>query len=118
MRISDWSSDVCSSDLNFGVDWAVRDDAFFYVTTRRGYRAGALNTPRLAPVLAPFQSFGPQKVTDYEAGAKLQWRTGGWYGRLNIAAFTAKFTDIQLRSEEHTSELKSLMRTSYAVFCL
>src|SRR3546814_8725186 len=118
---------------NFGVDWAVSDDAFFYVTTRRGYRAGALNTPRLAPVLAPFQSFGPQKVTDYEAGAKLQWRTGGWYGRLNIAAFTAKFTDIQLqatgitaasglpgvdstnaRSEEHTSELQSLMRTSYA----
>src|SRR3546814_15604565 len=41
---------------NFGVDWAVSDDAFFYVTTRRGYRAGALNTPRLAPVLAPFQS--------------------------------------------------------------
>src|SRR3546814_4016751 len=33
---------------NFGVDWAVSDDAFFYVTTRRGYRAGALNTPRLA----------------------------------------------------------------------
>src|SRR3546814_223018 len=83
---------------NFGVDWAVSDDAFFYVTTRRGYRAGALNTPRLAPVLAPFQSFGPQKVTDYEAGAKLQWRTGGWYGRLNIAAFTAKFTDIQLQA--------------------
>src|SRR3546814_14077999 len=39
---------------NFGVDWAVSDDAFFYVTTRRGYRAGALNTPRLTPVLAPF----------------------------------------------------------------
>src|SRR3546814_3831827 len=56
---------------NFGVDWAVSDDAFFYVTTRRGYRAGALNTPRLAPVLAPFQ-----------------------------------------RSEEHTSELQSLIRIS------
>src|SRR3546814_20665915 len=124
MRISDWSSDVCSSDLgecradggsafgpgsffgstkskaptyNFGVDWAVSDDAFFYVTTRRGYRAGELNTPRLAQVPATFQSFGPQKVTDYAAGAKLPWRTGGWYGRFNIAAFTAQFIDLHLQ---------------------
>src|SRR3546814_20744660 len=69
------------------------DTRFPYTTLFR-----SLNTPRLAPVLAPFQSVGPQKVTDYEAGAKLQWRTGGWYGRLNIAAFTAKFTDIQLQA--------------------
>src|SRR3546814_2681022 len=37
-------------------------------------------------------------TTRFRSGAKLQWRTGGWYGRLNIAAFTAKFTDIQLQA--------------------
>src|SRR3546814_188306 len=34
------------------------------------------------------------------------------------AAFDVKFFNAELRSEEHTSELQSLMRISYAVFCL
>lgn len=79
-----------------GLDYALNRDVFLYLTTRRGYRAGGLNTPLLGASLAPFQSFGPQKVTDYEIGAKLQWRRGGWNGRFNIAAFTAKFTGVQL----------------------
>src|SRR3546814_8083269 len=104
MRISDWSSDVCSSDL---------DKIFTYVTVRRGYRAGGINTPGFSAVLAPFQYFGPQKVNDVEIGAKTQWSVGNVRGRFNIAAFRGVF-----RSEEHTSELQSLMRLSYAVFCL
>src|SRR3546814_3920178 len=45
----------------------------------------------------------------------------GWVGGLTLlmAGFTALTqTDIKKRSEEHTSELQSLMRISYAVFCL
>src|SRR3546814_3402670 len=86
MRISDWSSDVCSSDL---------------------------------------------------IGAKTDWAIGTVRGRLNLAAFLSKYKDaLQFfnivgtgiyqsapdaptnRSEEHASELQSLMRISYAVFCL
>src|SRR3546814_8597714 len=98
MRISDWSSDVCSSDLVAGAsilitrgkDGAVR--AFHNVCTHRGTRLVA-------------ESSG------------------------NRSAFTCRYhawtfnNDGQLRSapdrsEEHTSELQSLMRISYAVFCL
>src|SRR3546814_5463255 len=39
------------------------------------------------------------------------------FGRLAIAPSTSTFLVIGLRSEEHTSELQSLMRISYAVFC-
>src|SRR3546814_5272392 len=78
MRISDWSSDVCSSDLlaslsNNGTQ------------TGSGTRAAAL-------IAARPRSIGRM------AGAKRAKGTG--------------------RSEEHTSELQSLMRISYAVFCL
>src|SRR3546814_10248638 len=41
--------------------------------------------------------------------------TGTWFSRDAFAAFVARVPD---RSEEHTSELQSLMRISYAVFCL
>src|SRR3546814_10471030 len=96
MRISDWSSDVCSSDL----------------LTLGGarYHAGYYESSRLVP---------------YPPG----------FGRTAIAQKTAeisRFLDVlgrprkykwcpeeELnRSEEHTSELQSLMRISYAVFCL
>src|SRR3546814_14757282 len=86
MRISDWSSDVCSSDL---------DKIFTYVTVRRGYRAGGINTPGFSAVLAPFQYFGPQKVNDVEIGAKTQWSVGNVRGRFNIAAFRGVFSSLQ-----------------------
>lgn len=81
-----------------GLDYAVTDDVFFYFTTRKGYRAGGLNSPALATVLADFQTFAPQKITDYEVGAHVKWRAGDVRGRLNVAAFTGKFTDIQLQA--------------------
>src|SRR3546814_6282192 len=77
-----------------GLDYQLSGDVFLYGVTRRGYRAGGINTPNLGGTLVPYQTFGPQTVTDYEIGLKAD------------------------RSEEHTSELQSLMRISYAVFCL
>src|SRR3546814_182315 len=129
------------------------DKIFTYVTVRRGYRAGGINTPGFSAVLAPFQYFGPQKVNDVEIGAKTQWSVGNVRGRFNIAAFRGVFSSLQRqiagippnidgdndpstdpantslvinggkarvqgRSEKHTYELQSLMRTSYADFCL
>jgi iron complex outermembrane recepter protein len=81
-----------------GLDYTLSDDIFLYFTTRRGYRAGGLNTPTLAPALAPFQTFKPVTVTDYEIGAHTKWRAGDWQGRFNIAAFLANFNSLQLQA--------------------
>src|SRR3546814_1461316 len=87
MRISDWSSDVCSSDLQ------ARDVVARLIY---GFRISVVFGLVLAACSA---------VIGVAAGA-VQGYFGGW-------------TDLLFqRSEEHTSELQSLMRISYAVFCL
>src|SRR3546814_4581065 len=95
MRISDWSSDVCSSDL---VARACR-------TGLRGRRGGCLLV-----AARWIRAAGPpsEACDEHKRG---QTREPG--GRFPL------FHDVPLhRSEEHTSELQSLMRISYAVFCL
>src|SRR3546814_9502769 len=93
MRISDWSSDVCSSDL------AGVDDA----TTTQSAPA------RTAPKFSALQhGDSPRK--------RGQRARHGHHG-IHISS-DASFLHKLLRSEEHTSELQSLMRISYAVFCL
>src|SRR3546814_10748793 len=47
-----------------------------------------------------------------------QFRPPGWFARLHGSTSTARKSLTLVRSEEHTSELQSLMRNSYAVFCL
>src|SRR3546814_10100366 len=97
MRISDWSSDVCSSDLSLLLAGLLAGWALY--TLRRSPHGAALKAVAADP--APRWS-------------RVQWiallLTGGvfmlWSGQYLA------------RSEEHTSELQSLMRISYAVFCL
>src|SRR3546814_2641135 len=103
MRISDWSSDVCSSDLLAGG----RQVEFVRLPLFRLFqKLVASSRPGLGRRLHQFlrcrcfrggQGFGWQAL----ALRRRQWR----------AAAAG-------RSEEHTSELQSLMRISYAVFCL
>src|SRR3546814_5618632 len=101
MRISDWSSDVCSSDL-------IDDAGAGGVADQIGdlLRRPGLGADRIADVGAiepgDDQSVvrNPELIEDVGAGM----RVGGRGQRE--------------RSEEHTSELQSLMRISYAVFCL
>src|SRR3546814_6451323 len=104
MRISDWSSDVCSSDLITEVAETLRragcrvmflDGSF--VTDKElpedfdgCWDAHGVNAIALDPVLLDFE----------DSRARQKEKFGGE------------------RSEEHTSELQSLMRISYAVFCL
>src|SRR3546814_7705615 len=84
MRISDWSSDVCSSDL---LAWR----------TRHGW------SPRSnARLLSALRAFFGHRVRQGQRKDDP----------------TALLEPPKLRSEEHTSELQSLMRISYAVFCL
>src|SRR3546814_2149077 len=117
MRISDWSSDVCSSDLRakgYGrtaVPTDIEQDP-----SRRGFHEPGSRRPAVierAPrpwrQCRPFREvqhlFGPLDV-DLEPGD-----VGA------ILRVSRREPDAE-RSEEHTSELQSLMRTSYAVFCL
>src|SRR3546814_2998375 len=103
MRISDWSSDVCSSDLFCTL---IPDPA-------RGGE-GVLHGGR-EPVLRP------HAVVDGNhrpAGPVGQMPTDAVMG-VDVADHPAAAMEIdEDRSEEHTSELQSLMRISYAVFCL
>src|SRR3546814_964694 len=90
MRISDWSSDVCSSDLD--------DAAAFRL------RCEGIGHEKFVRFLLPVDDGEGQGVAEgrHEIGCR--------------GEFGIEFR--QVRSEEHTSELQSLMRISYAVFCL
>src|SRR3546814_4396311 len=104
MRISDWSSDVCSSDLLDLSDRPGRPSEHRELPAAAGGLATA-GAARLSDLL-PIQSRC--------AGRLL---SGTWHRRCEPEAGDDGRRD-RGRSEEHTSELQSLMRISYAVFCL
>src|SRR3546814_3983660 len=106
MRISDWSSDVCSSDLQWRVNRVVRR-----ISRRRDRNHGQL-VARLDQMDAgPCGKAGARR---WGAHSRRQSRLPGDRGRTRTLCEDA----VAPRSEEHTSELQSLMRISYAVFCL
>jgi iron complex outermembrane receptor protein len=89
----------------FGIDWKVNDDLFFYFTTRRGYRAGAVNTPGF-PANSPlgsYQTYGSQIVTDYEIGTHVRFKAGAMKGLFNLAAYRGDYTNLQLEAAGVTS---------------
>src|SRR3546814_10790308 len=102
MRISDWSSDVCSSDLSHATLGRKRQ------TGRLTHDLGIQKGRRAHREDHPVKTFGVYMCTEFSALGSTQKRRG--YPPLDKA--------LQQRSEEHTSELQSLMRISYAVFCL
>src|SRR3546814_6254073 len=125
MRISDWSSDVCSSDLvqkllqACGGQPAVlqRD-----VEHRPALLVGALGDGRGFFVADDRVERGDQDRVAVERGshvvaAHLHPGDGGVGEQARDVGQHAYRVE-QVRSEEHTSELQSLMRISYAVFCL
>src|SRR3546814_4028414 len=131
MRISDWSSDVCSSDLRklveidravaaavgciAAVEGRVREEgakpaqrdfrrvALFAVRRRAGDRLDRLTDRQRGKVA---DVVGRQRVDDRGFLA------------LGVDRILDRLANPGDRSEEHTSELQSLMRISYAVFCL
>ncbi len=79
-----------------GLDWQASHDVFLYVVTRRGYRAGGINSPTLAGRLTPFQSFAPETVTDVEAGIRSDFRAGDVGIRLNASPFIGWYSQVQV----------------------
>src|SRR3546814_9723589 len=110
MRISDWSSDVCSSDLLSQI--AVRQIAAEHRRDIDECGIGAVDQVRLGVGKQPVL----RQVEDQQRPHAVIGKTLPHLGEeehvkaLGVAG--------ELRSEEHTSELQSLMRISYAVFCL
>src|SRR3546814_9990310 len=105
MRISDWSSDVCSSDLQVLVHTAGPE-------VGRVHARSADPLVELHQLLALFEA--PQQRRH---GADVE-REGGDVQQVVEDAADLGEEHADVRSEEHTSELQSLMRSSYAVFCL
>src|SRR3546814_7652853 len=91
MRISDWSSDVCSSDLGGTHVRALGDIALFKIVGESAVSSGVRRIEALTGEAARMWLIGSDEALKAAAAA---------------------------RSEEHTSELQSLMRSSYADFCL
>src|SRR3546814_6127576 len=102
MRISDWSSDVCSSDLAGCIDGHV-PGVGIRLDGARCHHLAKVGVGGHLPLAGPGASVaGPEQDS-----------VGEW-----VEAGDAQRERCVGRSEEHTSEPQSLMRTSYAVFCL
>src|SRR3546814_4927121 len=111
MRISDWSSDVCSSDLRFRNRAGHNDLAHpaepEIVDGESGRLRSGQRQLHAGDLRQAIVGHQPQEL-DPEAHVR---------HRAQDVARTVERADAG-RSEEHTSELQSLMRISYAVFCL
>src|SRR3546814_9313307 len=108
MRISDWSSDVCSSDLVIDRHRPVE------VSERQRSR-------HLAPRCDVDALCGAAEVLDMRDPSRTdEERTLGLGGEAWLILVDQHRVELRhrSRSEEHTSELQSLLRISYAVFCL
>src|SRR3546814_9076328 len=145
MRISDWSSVVCSSDLNGGsyrnrtavlgdivdsqpVYVGAPDSNLFYGKTFTGssaYATFANGKTSRTPIiwvaandgmLHGFNASTGAEVYAYLPGAVIVGNTSDT-ATIPVSRL-ANLANANYRSEEHTSELQSLMRISYAVFCL
>src|SRR3546814_964602 len=106
--MSDWSSDVCSSDLSRSRADVVR--ALRHIEPATSFRSG----------------YAYDNILYVVAGELVAAVSGqSWESFIRDRVFRAAGMDDSVsdeterfRSEEHTSELQSLMRISYAVFCL
>src|SRR3546814_5512635 len=115
MRISDWSSDVCSSDLERERDvvrrgehvsgLAIDDDQLSF--TQHAARIAQTDDRRDAEAACEDRGMRQRAAIFGNERGDVQLREQDDVGRRDV-----------VRSEEHTSELQSLMRISYAVFCV
>src|SRR3546814_4262104 len=130
MRISDWSSDVCSSDLHVGFVFQ-----FYNLIPSLSARENVAIVTEIAKApMTPEDALRRVGLEDRMDHFPSQL-SGGQQQRVAIARAIAKRRAVLLcdeptgaldsqtgvrvlKSEEHTSELQSLMRISYAVFCL
>src|SRR3546814_2621518 len=108
MRISDWSSDVCSSDLGHGGCGGVK------ASLSEAFKDAK---PGEGGFIAHWIDLLDEERDRVRAAAALHPDLDAQRA-LEQAAVRVSIRNLRTRSEEHTSELQSLMRISYAAFCL
>src|SRR3546814_3147464 len=126
MRISDWSSDGGASDLRTGIDLGPYVVGSMLKTLPKSdalhlfYKADHPLNALMQKMIKDGYTGRKGKGGFYRARGKeaLDLKTGEYRATQRASLESAKVAKKGLRSEEHTSELQSLMRTSYAVFCL
>src|SRR3546814_3025386 len=148
MRISDWSSDVCSSDLldaqrlqalgnpetlaKLDLVKVIREGKTALFAANLGLAAyqrrlaeqlGIEPGAELKAAADDARARGlPMHLIDRDVGVTFKRISArlGFFGRLRFVSglLAGLFVDDEVRSQEHTPELQSLMRISYAVFCL
>src|SRR5205814_5418268 len=111
--LSDWSSDVCSSDLELGTEasgfvpkfllsFKPDRDHMFYLSATKGFRNGGTNSPVPATcagdlaalgLTQPPTDFSSDTVWSYEAGAKTDWFDRKL--RVNVAAYQIDWSKVQ-----------------------
>src|SRR3546814_6851857 len=111
MRISDWSSDVCSSDLADGAVGVFRQRCIA-VPPRQLLGAHPLRL-QLVIAVRQLRIGGGDRI-----GQRIDHFRLDAVGQMTIGLRRRILAPAVLRSEEHTSELQSLLRISYAVLCL
>src|SRR3546814_10260024 len=128
MVISDWSSDVCSSDLRGAEGAGVgEDDGALAGRLQRLKASNHAGIDRAAVVQhaelveqegvvagGEGRQAGDQRGFRHAPEAARPWRPAA----SNVRVWRTMIASSSVRSEAHTSELQSLMRISYAVFCL
>src|SRR3546814_7486885 len=129
MRISDWSSDVCSSDLGFDSRYPLHSSSDRHAICSARTWAGAiahagaggaaessLKAFRVCSNISGFRSRTMNTILELRSSfGQASRRTGGWK---TCCTPWITIGSSAPRSEEHTSELPSLMSTSSTVFLL
>src|SRR3546814_7553749 len=126
MRISDWSSDVCSSDLYIDAKATFRElYPDVYTNPSNPFIDGTAETGRIVNRNA-YQTMPHAKIFTSDVNMRFKFDTGPLSHQLLVGVDYSNYFErtrsasdtSSRRSEEHTSELQSLMRISYAVLCL
>src|SRR3546814_1001151 len=118
MRISDWSSDVCSSDLSL----LIVDAEHFEAPAQSDCPVNPVQHHIFIAHIEGGDGFRSIRIDDEER-RQLTLFGKAHYRELSVVRHFGgldggrSLHDVVGRSEEHTSELQSLMRISYAVFC-
>src|SRR3546814_2309244 len=118
MRISDWSSDVCSSDLLSRAAAKGSGGRKNLVSVAPANSKFGMNSPQASANMKVHRGFSKRRSACARF-ARLRCDQGLVSAPFRSSRKSTGFAECAApRSEEHTSELQSLMRISYAVFCL
>nr|WP_232307187.1 TonB-dependent receptor [Sphingomonas sp. Y57] len=93
---------------NISLDYTIAPSKLVYIAHRHGYRSGGFGS-RATTQVGFARTFSPETVDDIEIGGKADWRIGSTFLRTNIAAYYAKYKDIQrILTDPNTSPVQAV----------